>query len=167
MEITFLILSICSKIVLNLFYEQTISLFCFEVAFNMYLESHKQGILQKNLQIDQTDRCLPKDASCQLIHVLENFYAPGTQDAGVTKSLLNNTHLQITCCVQQQIAGLQIPMKHISRVDVFQSSQDLVQEVTYVVITKLLRLQKLVKICLHQTLNNVPTPLVKEEHIFK
>ena len=39
-------LSICSEIVLKLLNKQTILLFCFGIAFNTYLKSCKQGILQ-------------------------------------------------------------------------------------------------------------------------
>ena len=43
-------LSIHSETVLNLFYERTILLFCFEVAFNTYLKKkRKRRILQKHL----------------------------------------------------------------------------------------------------------------------
>ena len=33
------------------------------------------------------DLCVPKDTSCQLFCILENFYASGTQDIGVTAPL--------------------------------------------------------------------------------
>lgn len=43
-------------------------------------------------------------------------------------------HLQIACRVQQQIAGLQVAMQHIGRMDVLQAAQNLVQEVADVVV---------------------------------
>ena len=52
-------LSICSETVLNLFNERTILLFCFGVAFNTYLKSHKQGILQHT----SSDRSIHRDWS--------------------------------------------------------------------------------------------------------
>lgn len=44
------------------------------------------------------------------------------------------SHLQVTGCVQQNVAGFQVPMKHISRVYVLQSTQNLINEVSDVVI---------------------------------
>ena len=42
-------LSIHSETVLNLFYERTILLFCFEVAFNTYLKKSANGEFFKNI----------------------------------------------------------------------------------------------------------------------
>jgi len=47
-------------------------------------------------------------------------------------------------------------MKNVRRVNVLQTTEDLVQEVADVVVTQLLSLQQLVKVGLHQALNNVP-----------
>ena len=55
-------LSICSEIVLNLFNKQTILLFCFGIAFNTYLKSRKQGILQ----ITSLDRSIDGNQSLHL-----------------------------------------------------------------------------------------------------
>ena len=44
------------------------------------------------------------------------------------------TDLEITGCVQQEVAGLEISVKNVSRVDVLQSSQYLVEEVADVII---------------------------------
>ena len=82
-------LSIHSEIILNLFYEQTILLFCLEVAASIHnFKTCKLGILQKHSLDRAIIICIPKDASRQLFCVLENFYVSGTQDAGVTKSWL-------------------------------------------------------------------------------
>jgi len=40
-------------------------------------------------------------------------------------------------------------MEHIGRVNVFETAEDLVKEVTDVIITQLLRLEQLVHVCLH------------------
>lgn len=40
-----------------------------------------------------------------------------------------NTHLQVTVLIDQDVARLQIPMNHASRVNILQTSQDLVQKV--------------------------------------
>ena len=51
-------------------------------------KSHKQDILPKNLQIDQSFfLCVLRDASHELFCVFKDFYASGTQDAEGTKSL--------------------------------------------------------------------------------
>lgn len=44
------------------------------------------------------------------------------------------TYLQIAGRVQQQVAGLQVAMQHVGRVNVFQAPQDLVQEVANVIV---------------------------------
>ena len=46
-------------------------------------------------------------------------------------------------------------MQYIGRVNVLESAQNLVEEVTHMVIAQLLRLQQLVHVRLHQTLDNV------------
>ena len=40
----------------------------------------------KKIFDESIDRCFLRDAGCELLCVLENFYASGTQHAGVTKS---------------------------------------------------------------------------------
>ncbi|RUS75410.1 hypothetical protein EGW08_016821, partial [Elysia chlorotica] len=61
----------------------------------------------------------------------------------------------ITCCVEEKVAGLQVSVQYVGRVDVFETTQDLVQEVTHMVIAQLLGLEKFVHVRFHQTLNNV------------
>lgn len=54
-------------------------------------------------------------------------------------------------------------MQHVRRVDVLQTSQDLIEEVTDMVITQLLCLQQLIQIRLHQALHDVSEQMrVKE-----
>lgn len=48
-------------------------------------------------------------------------------------------------------------MEHISRVDVLEASEDLVEEVANVVVAQVLGLEQLVQVCLHQVLDNVAT----------
>ena len=80
-------LSICSEIILNLFYERTKLLFCLEVAsFQRIFQIAQTGHSSKTF-FRSINRSVPEDASCQFFCVLENFYASGMQDAGV-KSLI-------------------------------------------------------------------------------
>ena len=46
-------------------------------------------------------------------------------------------------------------MQHISRMNVLESPQHLVEEVAHVVIAEVLCLQQLIQVCLHQSLNDV------------
>ena len=46
-------------------------------------------------------------------------------------------------------------MKNVGRMDVLESSQDLVQEVADVIVAQVLGLQEFVEVCLHQILDNV------------
>lgn len=64
-------------------------------------------------------------------------------------------HLQVTRGVDEKVAGLQVPMKHIGRMDVFQPSENLVEKVADVVIAELLGLQQLIEIGFHQILNYI------------
>lgn len=49
---------------------------------------------------------------------------------------------KVTRGVQKQITGLQISMQNVRRVDVLQAPKNLVQEVTYVIVTDGLRKHK-------------------------
>ena len=46
-------------------------------------------------------------------------------------------------------------MQHIGRVDVLESSQDLVEEVANMIIAQVLSFEQFVKVGLHQSLHNV------------
>lgn len=73
------------------------------------------------------------------------------------------TDLQVAGSVQQQVARFEVTMQHVRRVDVLQTSQDLIEEVTDMVITQLLCLQQLIQIRLHQALHDVSEQMrVKE-----
>ena len=61
---------------------------------------------------------------------------------------------QVTRSVQQQIARLQISMEYIRRMDVFQTSQDLIEEVADVVVRQPLGFQEFIQIRFHQTLQD-------------
>ena len=63
--------------------------------------------------------------------------------------------LEVAGGVEQQVAGLQISVENVSGVDVLQPPQYLVEEVADVVVAESLRLQKFIKIRLHQALDNV------------
>lgn len=63
--------------------------------------------------------------------------------------------LEVTGGVDEQVGGFQVPVQHISRVDVLQASQDLVEKVADVVVAQLLGLQQLVQVRLHQSLHDV------------
>jgi len=58
-------------------------------------------------------------------------------------------NLEVTSRVEQQVARLQITMQHVGRVNVLESTQDLVEEIAYVIITQLLCLEQLVHVRLH------------------
>ena len=62
---------------------------------------------------------------------------------------------EIAGCVQQEVAGLQIPVEDVGRVDVLESPENLIEEVADVVIAQPLRLEQLVEISLHETLDDV------------
>ena len=62
------------------------------------------------------------------------------------------TYFQIACGVEQQVARFQVPVQHISRMDVLEPSKDLVEEVADVVITEMLGLKELVEVCFHKGL---------------
>ena len=65
------------------------------------------------------------------------------------------TDLEVAGSVEQEVAGLEVPVQDVGRVDVLETPQYLVEEVTDVIIAQSLGLQQLVEICLHQTLDNV------------
>jgi len=58
-------------------------------------------------------------------------------------------NLEVTSRVEQQVARLQITMQHVGGVNVLESTQDLVEEIAYVIITELLRFEQLVHVRLH------------------
>ena len=64
-------------------------------------------------------------------------------------------NLEVACCVQQQVAGLQVTVENIGRVDVLESPENLIKKVADVVITESLGLEQLVEVSLHQALDNV------------
>ena len=66
-----------------------------------------------------------------------------------------NVYFQVTVGVQQEVAGLEIAMKHIGRVNIFESPQYLIQKVAHMLVADRLCFQQLVQIGLHQTLHNV------------
>ena len=63
--------------------------------------------------------------------------------------------LEITSRVEKEVAGLQVPVEDISRVDVLEAPQYLIEEVADVVITQSLSLQELVEIRFHEALDDV------------
>ena len=65
------------------------------------------------------------------------------------------TNLEITGRVEQQIAGLQISVEDVGRVDVLEAPQYLVEKVADVIIAQTLGLQQFVQVGLHQTLDDV------------
>ena len=65
------------------------------------------------------------------------------------------TDLEVASCVQQQVAGLQIAVEDVGRVDVLEAPEDLIKEVADVVIAQSLGLKQLVEVCLHQTLDDI------------
>lgn len=50
-------------------------------------------------------------------------------------------------------------MEDVGRVDVFESSQDLVQKVADMVVAQVLSLQELVQVCLHEILHDISAVL--------
>lgn len=63
--------------------------------------------------------------------------------------------LEVTGGVDEQVGGLEVTVQHVGRVDVLESSQDLVEEIADVVVAQLLALQQLVQVRLHQSLHDV------------
>ena len=64
-------------------------------------------------------------------------------------------HLQITSGVQEEVAGLEVSVQHIGRVDVLEASQDLVEEVANMIVAQVLSFEQFVQVSLHQCLHNV------------
>ena len=65
------------------------------------------------------------------------------------------TDLEITSRIEKEVAGLQVPVEDISRVDVLEAPQYLIEEVADVVIAQSLSLQELVEIRFHEALDDV------------
>ena len=73
--------------------------------------------------------------------------------AGVTHTGQSKVaDLQVAVRVQEDVGGLEVPMEDIRRVDVFESSENLIEKVANVVRGKFLRSEQFVEICLHQAL---------------
>lgn len=64
-------------------------------------------------------------------------------------------YLEITVGVQQEIAWLEVSMQHISRMNVLEAAQDLIEKIAHMLVAYRLRLEQLVQIGLHETLHNV------------
>jgi hypothetical protein len=77
-----------------------------------------------------------------------NGKVPPTQCVSQQTLLLATTlaYLQVTILVNQNVTGFQIPMHNSSRVDVFQTTQDLVQEVLDELLFERTRCEKTVQI---------------------
>lgn len=65
------------------------------------------------------------------------------------------SYLEIAGGVEQEVRGLEVTVQHVGRVDVLETSQDLVEEVADVVVAQVLGLQQLVQVRLHQVLHDV------------
>ena len=65
------------------------------------------------------------------------------------------TDLEVAGRVEQEVAGLQVPVEDVGGVDVLQSPQYLIEEIADMIIAQSLGLQQFVQICLHQTLHDV------------
>ena len=67
-------------------------------------KSHKQDILPKNLQIDQSlFLCILRDACYEYHFVSEDFYASGTQDVEVTRSVNQYMYSVHVCAFEQDM----------------------------------------------------------------
>ena len=65
------------------------------------------------------------------------------------------TDLEVAGGVEQEVAGLEVAVEDVGRVDVLEAPEDLVEEVADVVIAQPLGLEQLVEIRLHETLDDV------------
>lgn len=65
------------------------------------------------------------------------------------------TDLEVAGGVEQEVAGLQVPVEDIGGVDVLEASEYLIEEVADMIIAQSLGLQQFVQIRLHQTLHDV------------
>lgn len=63
--------------------------------------------------------------------------------------------LEVAGGVDEQVGGLEVTVQHVGRVNVLETSQDLVEEIADVVVAQPLALQQLVQVCLHQSLHDV------------
>lgn len=71
------------KLFLTYFFERTILLLIggsFQYIFQIVQTGHSKRFFDQWI-----DHCISKEAGCELLCIVENFYASGTQDAGVTK----------------------------------------------------------------------------------
>ena len=60
--------------------------------------------------------------------------------------------LEVAVGVQEDVGGLQVPVEDVGRVNVFQSPENLIEEIANVVRGEFLRSEQLMEICLHQAL---------------
>ena len=68
------------------------------------------------------------------------------------------TDLQVAVGVEQQVGRFQITVQHISGVNEFQPTEDLVCEVACVIVRQFLSLEQFEQISFHQPLHNVHIP---------
>ena len=65
----------------------------------------------------------------------------------ITHNLSQN--LKITGSVEKQVAGLQISMQYVCRVNVFEPTKNLIEEITDVIIAQFLSFEQFVQVGLH------------------
>ena len=76
-------------------------------------------------------------------------HSPGAGKAEVTD-------LQVAVCVEEEVAGLEVPMKHIGAVDELEPAEDLVDEVLAVVVREaLVGADDLVEVGVHELVDHV------------
>lgn len=66
------------------------------------------------------------------------------------------SYLQLTVGINEQVSGLQVTVQHVGRVDVLESTQNLIQKVLEVGVgERLLRADNLVHVSLHEFLHHI------------
>ena len=65
------------------------------------------------------------------------------------------TDLEVTGGDEEEVGRLEVPVENIGEVDVFETSENLVEEIANVVIVESLGLEELVEVFLQETLDNV------------
>lgn len=72
-----------------------------------------------------------------------------TRHQNAVDKTVHDADLEVTSCVQQQVAWLQVTMQDVGRMYVLEPTKDLIEEIAYVIVTKLLCLEQLVHVRLH------------------
>ena len=75
------------------------------------------------------------------------------------------TDLEVTGGVEQEVAGLQVPVEDIGRVNVLEAPHDLVDDKLHLVVCQLLDLDDVIQVQVHQRSHHIPFSKNMVKHI--